>query len=50
MQVSEEDIDVFEADYRGSAQEKLDLLQLYMRFQGNMDMVCCMFSLSRASC
>ncbi|KAL3147166.1 hypothetical protein ABBQ32_002672 [Trebouxia sp. C0010 RCD-2024] len=37
--VSEEDIDSFEADYRGSEEEQVDLLQLYTRFKGNMDMV-----------
>ena len=39
MQVSEEDIDSFEANYRGSKEEKVDLLQIYTRFKGNMDMV-----------
>lgn len=37
--MSEEDIDSFESDYRGSKEEKVDLLQIYTRFKGNMDMV-----------
>ncbi|KAL3136534.1 hypothetical protein ABBQ38_005783 [Trebouxia sp. C0009 RCD-2024] len=39
QKVSEEDIDCFEAEYRGSKEEQVDLLQLYTRFKGNMDMV-----------
>ena len=37
--MSEEDIQSFEADYRGSPQEQTDLLQNYTQIKGNMDMV-----------
>ena len=40
VQVTEEDLDSFEADYRGSEEETADLLKLYSRFKGNMNMVC----------
>ena len=39
LQVTEEDLDSFQADYRGSEEEAADLLQMYARFKGNMDMV-----------
>ena len=38
--MTEEDLDSFEADYRGSEEETSELLQMYTRFKGNMDMVC----------
>lgn len=37
--MTEEDLDSFEADYRGSEEETSELLQMYTRFKGNMDMV-----------
>ncbi len=37
--MTEEDLDSFQADYRGSEEEAADLLQMYARFKGNMDMV-----------
>ncbi|DBA80045.1 TPA: hypothetical protein ACH3X2_007538 [Trebouxia sp. C0005] len=37
--VTEEDLDSFQADYRGSEEEAADLLQMYARFKGNMDTV-----------
>lgn len=37
--VTEEDLDSFQADYRGSEEEASELLQMYTRFKGNMAMV-----------
>jgi hypothetical protein len=37
--VTEEDIDEFQAGYRGSAEETRDLLDYYTRFRGDMDKV-----------
>ena len=37
--VTEDDIYEAEAEYRGSEEEKNDLLELYKRFKGNMDTV-----------
>ncbi len=37
--MTEEDLDSFQAEYRGSKEEAADLLQTYTRFKGNMDMV-----------
>lgn len=39
MQVTEDDIEKYHREYRGSAEETADLLQLYERFRGNMDQV-----------
>lgn len=39
LQVSEEDIDSYEAEYRGSEQEAAELLDLYTRFKGDMEVV-----------
>jgi hypothetical protein len=36
-QVTEEDIEEFEASYRGSDSEKKDLKELYGKFEGNMN-------------
>lgn len=36
LQVTEEDIDEFEANYRGSESEKKDLIELYNKFKGKM--------------
>lgn len=36
LQVTEEDIDEFEANYRGSESEKKDLIELYKKFKGKM--------------
>lgn len=38
--MTEEDLDSFQADYRGSEEEASELLQMYTRFKGNMAMVC----------
>lgn len=38
--MTEEDLDSFIADFRGSEEEAADLLQMYARFKGNMDEVC----------
>lgn len=37
FQVTEEDIEEFEANYRGSDSEKNDLKELYAKFEGNMN-------------
>ena len=34
--VTEEDIEEFEANYRGSESEKKDLIELYTKFKGKM--------------
>ena len=39
LQVSDEDIEDFEAEYRGSDQEACELLGLYAIHKGDMDMV-----------
>ena len=39
LQVSDEDIEDFEAEYRGSDQEACELLELYAIHKGDMDMV-----------
>ena len=39
VQVTEEDLDSFEADYRGSEEESAELVNLYNQFKGNMDLV-----------
>lgn len=36
-QVTDEDIESFEETYRGSEEEKRDVLQYYSRFKGDMD-------------
>lgn len=48
-QVTEDDIDQFQREYRGGAEERGDVLRYYERFQGDMDQVggC---RLSRGSC
>lgn len=48
-QVTEDDIDEFQREYRGGAEERGDVLRYYERFQGDMDQVggC---RRSRASC
>ena len=38
-QVTEDDIEKYHTAYRGSEEERSDLLQLYERFHGNMDQV-----------
>jgi hypothetical protein len=38
-QVTEDDIEKYHQAYRGSEEERADLLQLYERFQGDMDQV-----------
>lgn len=40
MQVTEQDLDDFEAKYRGSEEEKADVLKYYDQFSGDMDKVC----------
>lgn len=37
FQVTEEDIEEFEANYRGSDSEKKDLKELYAKFEGSMN-------------
>ena len=37
MQVTEADIEEFEANYRGSDSEKKDLIDLYKKYKGNMN-------------
>jgi hypothetical protein len=37
--VTENDIETYHQAYRGSQEERADLLQLYERFQGDMDQV-----------
>ena len=37
LQVTEADIEEFEANYRGSDSEKKDLIDLYKQFKGNMN-------------
>ncbi|KAL1815213.1 hypothetical protein DCAR_0519458 [Daucus carota subsp. sativus] len=39
--VTEEDIDEFEAEYRGSDSEKKDLIDLYKKYKGNMKRLFC---------
>ncbi|XP_011629351.2 chaperone protein dnaJ 6 [Amborella trichopoda] len=39
QKVTEEDIEEFEANYRGSETEKVDLKELYKKCKGNMDKV-----------
>lgn len=39
-EVKEEDIESFHEQYRGSDEEKRDLLQYYEQFKGNMNTVC----------
>ncbi|XVF75837.1 hypothetical protein PTKIN_Ptkin13bG0218900 [Pterospermum kingtungense] len=39
--VTEADIEEFEANYRGSDSEKKDLIDLYKKFKGNMNMLFC---------
>ena len=39
MQVTEEDILGFEAEYCGSPEEQRDLLRYYMQFKGDMQQV-----------
>uniref|UniRef100_A0A1J3GU41 Chaperone protein dnaJ 6 n=1 Tax=Noccaea caerulescens TaxID=107243 RepID=A0A1J3GU41_NOCCA len=39
--VTEEDIDEFEANYRGSESEKKDLIELYKKFKGKMSRLFC---------
>ena len=39
MQVTEEDVLSFEADYCGSAEEQQDLLRYYTQFKGDMQQV-----------
>ncbi|KAK1397754.1 Chaperone protein dnaJ 6 [Heracleum sosnowskyi] len=39
--VTEEDIDQFEAEYRGSDTEKKDLIDLYKKYKGNMKRLFC---------
>ncbi len=41
LQVTEDDLDKVYRDYRGSAEETADLLQLYQRFHGDMAQVFC---------
>lgn len=36
LQVTEQDIDEFKAQYRGSDSEKKDLIDLYKKYKGNM--------------
>lgn len=40
VQVTEQDLDDFEAKYRGSEEEKADVLKYYDQFSGDMDKVC----------
>jgi len=40
IQVTEADIEEFEANYRGSDSEKKDLIDLYKEWQGNMSRYC----------
>ena len=45
--MSDEDIEDYEAEYRGSDQEAAELLELYTQHEGNMDTVstlCCVMS------
>lgn len=37
MQVTEADIEEFEANYRGSDTERKDLIDLYSKYKGNMN-------------
>lgn len=37
LQVTEADIEEFEANYRGSDSEKKDLIDLYKKYKGNMN-------------
>lgn len=37
LQVTEADIEEFEANYRGSDSEKKDLIDLYSKYKGNMN-------------
>lgn len=39
-EVTEDDIDEFATDFRGSQEEKDELLQYYERFKGDMHKVC----------
>lgn len=41
MQVTEADIEEFEANYRGSDSEKNDLINLYKKCKGNMNKLFC---------
>lgn len=45
--VTEDDIDAFEGQYRGSEEERGDLLKYYQQFKGNMDTVFVWVMLSR---
>ena len=38
-QVTEEDLDSFQGTFRGSEEERQDLLKYYQQFRGNMDQV-----------
>ena len=38
-QVTQEDLDSFQTTFRGSEEEKQDLLKYYQQFRGNMDQV-----------
>lgn len=40
-QVTEEDIDKFHQGYRGSQEERADVLRYYRQFQGDMSTVRC---------
>ena len=46
MQVTEDDIEKYHQEYRGSEEERADLLQLYERFHGDMDQVSFQFGRS----
>ena len=51
LQVTEEQIDGFFDEYRGSEEEQADLLALYSRFRGNMDQAsCCWVRSIQVSC
>jgi hypothetical protein len=49
-QVTEDDIEKYHTAYRGSEEERSDLLQHYERFQGNMDQVKLSLQLLPMSC
>ena len=41
-EVTEDDIDDFAAEFRGSSDEAAEVLKYYERFKGNMDQVKCL--------
>lgn len=48
--MSDEDIENYEAEYRGSDQEAAELLELYTQHKGNMDTVSTLYCVTNAAC